>query len=162
MFEQTGNNLYFLAWTTTPWTLPSNTALAVGKKIDYLLIETVNQYTGKLIAIVIAKDLISKYFAYNNISGTTQECQGNWCNIADWSDLLQLGIDGNGNCIYAEMDQDTYPFHSCATQFDPCTIPEWRNNDADCIEAGYESVDFGTFFFNGPKSLLMVRPYMLE
>jgi isoleucyl-tRNA synthetase len=66
LFEQTENDLYFLAWTTTPWTLPSNTALAVGKKIDYLLIETLNQYTRKLIAIVIAKDLASKYFASDN------------------------------------------------------------------------------------------------
>ena len=66
LFEQTGNNLYFLAWTTTPWTLPSNTALAVGKKIDYLLIETINQYTGRLITIVIAKDLASKYFTSDN------------------------------------------------------------------------------------------------
>ena len=47
LFNKTDNDVYFLAWTTTPWTLPSNTALAVGEKIDYLLIETLNQYTGK-------------------------------------------------------------------------------------------------------------------
>ncbi len=50
----------FLAWTTTPWTLPSNTALAVGKKIDYVLVETYNQYTFKKIFIVLAKDLVGK------------------------------------------------------------------------------------------------------
>ena len=64
--KKTKNNIFFLAWTTTPWTLPSNTALAVGKKIDYLLIETLNQYTGKNITVVIAKDLASKYFSAEN------------------------------------------------------------------------------------------------
>jgi len=66
LFKHKLNNLYFLAWTTTPWTLPSNTALAVGKKIDYLLVDTVNQYTGDRIAIVIAKKLSERYFAKNN------------------------------------------------------------------------------------------------
>ncbi|MDX5320960.1 MAG: class I tRNA ligase family protein, partial [Bacteroidota bacterium] len=54
---------YFLAWTTTPWTLPSNTALAVGKKIDYVLVATYNQYTGQAIQVVLAKDLLGKYFS---------------------------------------------------------------------------------------------------
>ena len=66
LFEQTPNEVCFLAWTTTPWTLPSNTALAVGKKINYLLIETLNRYTGKPISVVLAKDLISKYFSPEN------------------------------------------------------------------------------------------------
>lgn len=57
------DNIYFLAWTTTPWTLPSNTALTVGKNIDYVLIKTYNQYTHKPIQIVLAKALISKQFA---------------------------------------------------------------------------------------------------
>ncbi|CEN46210.1 Isoleucine--tRNA ligase [Capnocytophaga canis] len=51
-----------LAWTTTPWTLPSNTALAVGKDIDYVLIKTFNQYTFEPINIVLAKVLVSKQF----------------------------------------------------------------------------------------------------
>ena len=66
LFEQTNNEIYFLAWTTTPWTLPSNTALAVGEKIDYILIETLNQYTEKHITVVLAKDLVSKYFSAEN------------------------------------------------------------------------------------------------
>jgi len=66
LFNKTSNEIYFLAWTTTPWTLPSNTALAVGKKIEYLLIETVNQYTGREISIIIAKDLAHKYFKREN------------------------------------------------------------------------------------------------
>jgi isoleucyl-tRNA synthetase len=54
--------VYFLAWTTTPWTLPSNTALAVGAKIDYVVIETYNPHTGKQCVVILAKDLLAKYF----------------------------------------------------------------------------------------------------
>jgi isoleucyl-tRNA synthetase len=54
--------LYFLAWTTTPWTLPSNTALTVGKNIDYVVIRTYNQYTHLPIRIILAKALIQKQF----------------------------------------------------------------------------------------------------
>ena len=66
IFSKTKNNIYCLAWTTTPWTLPSNTALAVGKKIDYLLIETLNQYTGRAITVIVAKGLSSNYFKSEN------------------------------------------------------------------------------------------------
>ena len=54
------DNLYFLAWTTTPWTLPSNTALSINKKITYVIIKTFNQYTHKSIQIIFAKKLIDK------------------------------------------------------------------------------------------------------
>lgn len=53
---------YFLAWTTTPWTLPSNTALCVGPNITYLAVQTYNPYTGIPMTAVIAKDLLSSYF----------------------------------------------------------------------------------------------------
>ncbi len=52
---------YFVAWTTTPWTLPSNTALCVGPKIDYVLVQTYNMYTGEKVSVVMAKDLVSSY-----------------------------------------------------------------------------------------------------
>ena len=54
---------YFLAWTTTPWTLPSNTALAVGANIDYVRVATINPYTGNRQDVTLAKDLMGKYFA---------------------------------------------------------------------------------------------------
>lgn len=58
--------VFFLAWTTTPWTLPSNTALAVGKNIDYLAVSTFNQYTHKPVTVILAKDLFGKYFSEKN------------------------------------------------------------------------------------------------
>ena len=56
---------YFLAWTTTPWTLPSNTALTVGAKIEYSFIKTFNQYTKEKTTVVVASSLIEKVFAKN-------------------------------------------------------------------------------------------------
>lgn len=56
-------NVYFLAWTTTPWTLPSNTALTVGKKIDYALVKSFNQYTFKPVNVILAKTLVEKHFS---------------------------------------------------------------------------------------------------
>jgi len=55
-------NSYALAWTTTPWTLPSNTALAVGANIDYVLVETLNPYTFLPVHVLIAKDRVHAYF----------------------------------------------------------------------------------------------------
>ena len=58
-----GLPVYILAWTTTPWTLPSNTALCVGEKIEYQLVKTRNPYSGQLEAVVLAKDLVPAYFS---------------------------------------------------------------------------------------------------
>jgi isoleucyl-tRNA synthetase len=60
---QAYGEIYFLAWTTTPWTLPSNTALTVGPKIDYVLVKTFNQYTFEPIEVILAQALVSKQFA---------------------------------------------------------------------------------------------------
>ncbi|MBK7147372.1 MAG: isoleucine--tRNA ligase [Bacteroidetes bacterium] len=59
-------DVFFLAWTTTPWTLPSNTALAVGKDIEYVLVKTYNAFTHQLIHVILAKDLLGKYFTAEN------------------------------------------------------------------------------------------------
>ena len=53
---------YFIAWTTTPWTLPSNTALCVGPKIDYVAVQSYNAYTGEPITVVLAKALLNAHF----------------------------------------------------------------------------------------------------
>ncbi|TDG37802.1 isoleucine--tRNA ligase [Pedobacter changchengzhani] len=61
--EGLGEDFYFLAWTTTPWTLPSNTALTVGPKIDYVLVKTFNQYTFLPTNVILAKNLVGKQFS---------------------------------------------------------------------------------------------------
>ncbi|MGB1041646.1 MAG: class I tRNA ligase family protein, partial [Flavobacteriales bacterium] len=60
--------LFFLAWTTTPWTLPSNTALAVGKNIDYVIVKSFNQYTFEPITVLVAENLVGKHFKENDLS----------------------------------------------------------------------------------------------
>ncbi|GAP41880.1 isoleucyl-tRNA synthetase [Lentimicrobium saccharophilum] len=66
LFSDIHGELFFLAWTTTPWTLPSNTALAVGKDIEYLKVKTFNPYTSLPITVILAKDLFGKYFPEKN------------------------------------------------------------------------------------------------
>ena len=71
--EKQQPKVYFLAWTTTPWTLPSNTALAVGKNIDYVLVKTFNQYTFEPIYIILAKVLLQKNFGKKYEEGTDED-----------------------------------------------------------------------------------------
>jgi isoleucyl-tRNA synthetase len=61
-FKGVEGDVYFLAWTTTPWTLPSNTALTVGPKIEYVLVETFNQYTFRPQKVILAKALLNSVF----------------------------------------------------------------------------------------------------
>jgi isoleucyl-tRNA synthetase len=66
LFDNEPGDVYILAWTTTPWTLPSNTALAVGAKIQYVRVTTFNPYTYKPVQVVLAKELVGKYFSEKN------------------------------------------------------------------------------------------------
>ena len=61
-FNDLNGDLFFIAWTTTPWTLPSNTALGIGKKIEYVKVKTFNKYTFEPITVILAKDLLGKWF----------------------------------------------------------------------------------------------------
>ena len=65
-FLKNEGSIYFLAWTTTPWTLPSNTALTVGPKIEYVLVDTFNQYTFEPTKVILAKKLVGKQFGGKN------------------------------------------------------------------------------------------------
>ncbi|MET1258734.1 isoleucine--tRNA ligase [Flagellimonas sp. DF-77] len=68
-----GDAVYLLAWTTTPWTLPSNTALTVGPKIDYVLVKTFNQYTFEPIHVVLAQNLVNKQFSGKYVAAESPE-----------------------------------------------------------------------------------------
>ncbi|NHM02795.1 isoleucine--tRNA ligase [Flavobacterium difficile] len=69
-FLQGFGEVHILAWTTTPWTLPSNTALTVGPKIDYVLVETFNQYTFRPVKVILAKNLVGKQFGKGFFAST--------------------------------------------------------------------------------------------
>jgi isoleucyl-tRNA synthetase len=66
LYSKNSGDVYLLAWTTTPWTLPSNTSLVVGEKITYVQINTYNPYTFKPISVILAKELVGKYFPEKN------------------------------------------------------------------------------------------------
>lgn len=63
LFEDDNEDVRIIAWTTTPWTLPSNCALAVGEKITYVKVKSFNQYSHKPISVILAKDLVGKFFS---------------------------------------------------------------------------------------------------
>ena len=70
-----GGETHILAWTTTPWTLPSNTALAVGENVDYVAVKTFNQYTSIPVVVVLAKDLVGKWFKAENTELSLEDYQ---------------------------------------------------------------------------------------
>ncbi len=77
-FLQGFGEIHFLAWTTTPWTLPSNTALTVGPKIDYVLVKTFNQYTFEPVKVILAKPLVGKQFGGKFFLAEDEEAFANY------------------------------------------------------------------------------------
>ncbi|NML69529.1 isoleucine--tRNA ligase [Chryseobacterium sp. RP-3-3] len=76
LFSDVEGDVSILAWTTTPWTLPSNTALAVGRDIEYVLVKTFNQYTFEPITIVLSRVLLPKVFGKKFAEGTNEDFAG--------------------------------------------------------------------------------------
>ena len=91
-FLHSENDIFVLAWTTTPWTLPSNTALTVGPKINYSLIKSFNQYTGAKADFIVADELISKQFV------------GNYFEVNDLEEIKNY-----------EFDTKSIPFYKIST-----------------------------------------------
>lgn len=73
LFNDVDGDVNILAWTTTPWTLPSNTALAVGRDIEYVLVKTFNQYTSEPVTVVLARVLLEKNFGKKYVEGTDED-----------------------------------------------------------------------------------------
>ncbi len=127
-FLQGFGDIHILAWTTTPWTLPSNTALTVGPKIDYVLVRTYNQYTGNRVNVILAKSLVAKQFNNKNfnISGDTdlEKLMSNFDTLEDFkvgvNDLIQqekIDIENsdrpdllNQSIKFLESIKDKIPF----------------------------------------------------
>ena len=114
LFEKAHADVFFLAWTTTPWTLPSNTALAVGKKIEYVIVNTFNLYTHLPITVVLAKNLMGKYFSEKdkNLSLTdykagdksipfeiVSECTGKDLESLQYEQLMPYAQPEEGDCF---------------------------------------------------------------
>ncbi|GAB0155567.1 isoleucine--tRNA ligase [Chryseobacterium sp. Alg-005] len=73
LFNDVDGDVNILAWTTTPWTLPSNTALAVGRDIEYYLVKTFNQYTFEPVTVVLSRMLLPKVFGKKYVEGTDED-----------------------------------------------------------------------------------------
>ncbi len=88
LFAKTDTDVFILAWTTTPWTLPSNTALAMGPKMEYVSVKTFNPYTGDPICVILAKALLHTFFPQENEN-------------LDWEEYKQ----GNKNIPYKILSE---------------------------------------------------------
>ena len=81
LFADIDSDLFILAWTTTPWTLPSNTALAVGGHIRYVKVKTFNPYTSEPVTVILAKELLRNYFSEKNEELSFDDYKGDGKNI---------------------------------------------------------------------------------
>lgn len=97
LFKASEGDVYILAWTTTPWTLPANSALTVGKNINYVLLKTFNPYTYLPVNVVLAKDLIGKYFTEKAKDGDFEGFEDSDKKLIPWSIITECkGSDLDG------------------------------------------------------------------
>ncbi|MFC2176531.1 isoleucine--tRNA ligase, partial [Bacteroidota bacterium] len=113
MDAKVGGKAHFLAWTTTPWTLPSNTALAVGEKITYVAVKTFNQYTFEPVVVIMAKDLVGKWFKPENAELAFDEYKAGDKNIpynivAEFKGAELVGTKYEQLMPYAQPDSDGF------------------------------------------------------
>lgn len=103
LFDAAGSdNVFFMAWTTTPWTLPSNCGLTVGKNIDYVLVNTFNPYTHEPINVVLAKALLGKYFKEEGENGDF-DAYSEDTKVLPWTIIKEFkGTDIKG-CRYEQL-----------------------------------------------------------
>lgn len=124
-FLQGFGDIHLLAWTTTPWTLPSNTALTVGPKIDYVLVQTYNQYTFKPINVILAKPLVGKQFGGKYFVAETTEDFTNYK-----SDDKKIPYQILAECKGSELVEIRYE------QLLPLTLPYQNPENAFRVIAG--------------------------
>ena len=122
-FENAHGDVFCLAWTTTPWTLPSNAALAVGEKIDYVQINMFNQYTQLPTSVILAKGVISTYFKPDDQVDGNLELKGDektmpWSMVREikGSDLVGLSYEQLLPYVQPMEDQEK-AFHVIAGDF---------------------------------------------
>lgn len=103
LFDAAGSDeLFFLAWTTTPWTLPSNLGLTVGAHIRYVLVSTFNPYTHQEIRVVLAADLVSKYFKAE-AENMPAESYKDGDKLIPWKILMECKGSDLENCRYEQL-----------------------------------------------------------
>jgi isoleucyl-tRNA synthetase len=104
-----GKDVHFLAWTTTPWTLPSNTALCVGPSIDYVLVRSYNQYTFEPIHVILAKNLVHAQFSKGYVAVETESDLDNY-NAGDKSIPYFVAGECKGTDLVGIRYEQLLPF----------------------------------------------------
>ncbi len=101
LFEDENEDIRLLAWTTTPWTLPSNTALTVGAKIDYVKIKTINPYTKMPFSAILASDLVTQWFGEKKaeVLGTSDPIKGSNLKGIRYEQLLPFAQPEDGDAF---------------------------------------------------------------
>ncbi len=103
LFDAAGNDeVFFLAWTTTPWTLPSNLGLTVGGNIDYVLVKTFNPYLHNSINVVLAKALVGKYFKAEGENGDFDNYSTD-TKVLPWKILTEIKGEVLESCEYEQL-----------------------------------------------------------
>ena len=108
-FLQGFGDIHILAWTTTPWTLPSNTALTVGPKIDYVLVKTFNQYTFEPVNVILAKNLVGKQFGKGFFESTEASDFTNFTDNAK-NIPFQILAEAKGSALVGITYEQLLPF----------------------------------------------------
>lgn len=113
LYDDVFGTLYFLAWTTTPWTLPSNTALAVGPTIRYVKVQSYNPYTAEPLTVILAKDLLYNYFPKKNEELPMEGYDGNGKNIpyrvvAEYAGADLIGVQYEQLVPWIKPDGDAF------------------------------------------------------
>ena len=98
-----GAGVYILAWTTTPWTLPANSALTVGKNINYVLVKTFNPYTYLPVNVVLAKDLVGKYFSEKGKDGDFEGFEDSDKKLIPWTIISEFKGSDLENIEYEQL-----------------------------------------------------------
>lgn len=134
LFKNIDGDVFILAWTTTPWTLPSNTALTIGKNIEYVLVDTFNQYTHLPIKVILAKPLLHKVFGAKYVQSNDDDVFVNY-NEKDKNIPFQIVAEYNGKDLVGLRYEQLLPWAT------PCENAE---NAFQVIDGDFVTTEDGT------------------
>jgi isoleucyl-tRNA synthetase len=137
------SEIFFLAWTTTPWTLPSNLGLTVGYHIEYALVKTFNPYTHKPVNVILAKDLIKKYFKEEGENGDFDNYTSN-SKILPWKIIHTEKGSVLAGCEYEQLLPSSANTLEKIQEITPEAQPFRIILDSDGKEKGFVTTEDGT------------------
>ena len=145
LFNAAGSEeVYYMAWTTTPWTLPSNLGLTVGPNIEYVLVKTFNPYSGKPCAVVLAKSLLHKYFPEHldewaeGKNPDLYDAISNWLDRGNDQSIIEEKADALKNDFDGLIKKKQLPYkivaHCTGNDLNGCTYEQLLPSEANTLE----------------------------